>query len=93
MSVRESKTAAGVDLKAKPMAPGDTGSASESHLNTSKDMNQRDAGGPATASHDASRGGGQKNAGMGRSQTQKAAGAPILNRVKVKQSELVFFTM
>jgi len=99
MSVRENETAAGVDLpapashdasrgggKAKPMVTGDTGSASESHLHPSKDMNQRDSGGSVV------RRGGQKDAGMGRSQTQKAAGAPILNRVKVKQSELIFFT-
>ena len=84
MAVRENETAAGVDLKAKPMVPGDTGSASESHLHPSKDMNQRDSAGSVT--------GLQKDAGMGRSQTHKAAGAPIPSRVRAKQSELIFFT-
>jgi len=83
--------------KAKPTAPGDTGSGSESHSYPSRGMKAGGSEGPAPASHDASRGGGsvtglQKGAGIDRSQTHKAADAPIPNRVRVKQNKLIFFT-
>jgi type IV pilus assembly protein PilC len=86
MSVKESKTATGVDLKAEATAPGDAGSESKSHLNTSRDMNRRGSTGLVI------RRDGQKGASMGRAQNYKAAAAPFPSRVKVKQSELIFFT-
>jgi len=86
MAVKESKTATGVDLKAEPTAPGDAGSESKSHLHNSRDMNRGGSAGSVI------RRGGQKGASMDRAQTHKAAAAPFPSRVRVKQSELIFFT-
>ncbi len=89
MAVKESKTATGVDLpapashdasrgggKAEPTATGDAGSESKSHLHNSRDMNR----GGSAAPHQTVR--GHKAARRG--------GFP--SRVRVKQSELIFFT-
>ena len=100
MAVKESKTATGVDLpapashdasrgggKAEPTAPGDAGSESKSHLHNSRDMDRGGSAGSVIHRR------GQKGASMDRAQTHKAArrgGFP--SRVRVKQSELIFFT-
>ncbi|MBA7674344.1 putative type II secretion system protein F [subsurface metagenome] len=86
MAVKESKTETGVDLKAEPTATGDAGSESKSHLHNSRDMNRGGSAGSVI------RRGGQKGASMDRAQTHKAAAAPFPSRVRVKQSELIFFT-
>ncbi len=86
MSVKESKTATGVDLKAEATAPGDAGSESKSHLSPSRDTNRRSSTGSVI------RRDGQKGMCLGRAQTNRAAAAPFPSRVKVKQSELIFFT-
>lgn len=84
MPLRENNPAMGVDLKAGPVPPGDAGSDSGPHSQSSRDTSQQESAVSVTAS--------RKDESTSRSQTYRAAAASNPRRVKVKQSELIFFT-